>query len=344
MFLAVLTTDLDDIGGWVASLSKKNLPYDVIDIAAHTWLEDCLKKSYDLYLLRAPGNTNQNKQMFDERIFILGSILKKNVYPAEHIIKIYENKKFLSYWLEALKVHSPKTTVFYKKQDALDFLINTKYPLVAKINIGSSGKGVKFLRDRGSALEYVIAAFRKGIKPYIGPNFRTASVITKIKNAAHIKGLLIKRWNSYQATSQEPQRYVIFQEFVPHDFEWRVVVIGESYFAHKKMVTGTKASGSLEKDYGNPPLDLLNFAREFCESTDIFSASIDIFESSRGYLINEVQTFFGQSDTYQMKVDGVIGRYRYLEDTWSFEPGDFASNQCYDLRLEHALTSTFCHE
>ena len=35
--------------------------------------------------------------------------------------------------------------------------------------------------------------------------------------------------------------------------------IGDSYFAHKKIVINKKASGSLEKEYVIPPIELLNF-------------------------------------------------------------------------------------
>ena len=31
------------------------------------------------------------------------------------------------------------------------------------------------------------------------------------------------------------------------------------------------------------------------------------------------------------------GRYRYIQNKWQFEEGDFARNECYDLRLEFVL-------
>ena len=71
---------------------------------------------------------------------------------------------------------------------------------------------------------------------------------------------------------------------------------------------------------------------------NITSASFDIFETSDGqFLVNEVQTFFGQSDSYQMIVDGRIGRYLYINEQWLFEEGDFNKNKSYNLRLEHVL-------
>lgn len=338
--VAILTTDLLNVGGWLNGLAKHpEISFDVIDIKLHNWLEKCLSRDYDLYLLRSPGSTDLMKQMFDERISILVEEFGKFIYPPSTEIKIYENKKYLSYWLKAKDIPHPKTEVFYDKKDATEFARNTNYPIVAKINIGSSGKGVKIIKSIQEANKYIRAAFRKGIRPYIGPNFRTAPVLKKLSNAIKNKSLIERRLRSYKTVYKEPQKYVIFQEFIPHSYEWRAVAIGESFFAHKKIVTGEKASGSLIKDYGDPTLNLMNFVRDICNKGGITSASFDIFETKDGFLVNEIQTFFGQSDPIQMKVKGVPGRYRYIDNKWVFEPGDWAANECYDLRLEHALNT-----
>lgn len=50
-----------------------------------------------------------------------------------------------------------------------------------------------------------------------------------------------------------------------------------------------------------------------------------------------MQCIFGQSDPYQMLVNGIPGRYVMIEGNWIFEEGDFNTNQSYDLRLETAL-------
>jgi hypothetical protein len=50
-----------------------------------------------------------------------------------------------------------------------------------------------------------------------------------------------------------------------------------------------------------------------------------------------MQCIFGQSDPYQMLVDGNPGRYFKKNDEWYFEEGDFASNQCYDLRVQYII-------
>jgi hypothetical protein len=69
----------------------------------------------------------------------------------------------------------------------------------------------------------------------------------------------------------------------------------------------------------------------------LFSQAVDVFESPNGYLVNEMQCIFGQSNTFQMKVDDCVGRYTLQNGSWKFEAGDFNNNESYDLRLQVAI-------
>ena len=113
--------------------------------------------------------------------------------------------------------------------------------------------------------------------------------------------------------------------------------MGDSFFAHKKLKLGEKTSGSLLKGYGDPPPDLLDFVKAITDKHKFYSQSIDIFESERGYLVNEMQCFFGQSDPHQMIINSIPGRYIYSDSGWIFEAGSFNTNESYDLRLAAAL-------
>lgn len=334
-----MTTNVQDLEAWRVSLDKwEDLCYEIIDVLSPDWLERCLTTEFQLYLARSPGATVLIKQVFDERMQVLADVMGKFVYPSLTEIRLHENKKYLANWLEANNIPHPTTIVLLNKEMARNYLSKCAYPLVYKQNIGSSGKGVKILNTAQEANKLLKRAFTKGIRPKIGPNLRTASFFRKLKNAYEKKGLLKKRMSSYKAVYNDPQKYLIFQEYIRHDYEWRAVVIGDSFFAHKKMVSGSMASGSLAKNYDDPPFELLDFIRDLSQNYGIKSASVDIFETEFGYLVNEIQTYFGQSDPYQMKVSGVPGRYRHLSGKWVFEAGDWASNQCFDLRLEHALS------
>ena len=325
---------------WLRACEENsNVNATIIDITKSHWLKEIQNKKYDLLLLKPPGRNSLFKQLYDERIYILNGAIDTPIYPSMDHVYIYENKRLLRDWLAAYKIPHPKTEVIFHKNEAEKFANkNSQNWIVAKTNIGASGNGVQILKSKNEILNYIENAFSTGVKAKSGPKLFKGKVLLKLKKATK-KGFLKNRMKEYKAAASEVQKgFVIFQEFIPHEYEWRCVVFGDSYFAHKKLVKGEKSSGSLQKGYDEVPLKLLDFIKTICNRTGINSAAIDVFEHNGGYLVNEIQCFFGQSDPYQMLIDDKPGRYRFIDDKWQFEEGMYNTNECYDLRLEHALS------
>lgn len=328
---------------WVKACQNNSsiVDYDIIDITKDDWLGKINEAQFDLLLLRPPGRIALFKQLYDERTIILSSRYQNIMYPSLNEVLIYENKRFHRDWLIINSLPHPKTSVFFNLKEARKhILLLEDFPIVGKLNIGASGNGVKFLHTSDEALQYCERAFTKGISPSTGPKLKKGSSVRKIQKALTQKGFLRQRFKDYGSADRCTQNdFIILQEFVPHSFEWRCVRIGDSFFAHKKIVDKNKASGSLKKEYCDVPFSLLDFIKNITNEVQIHSAAVDVFEDDNGnYLINEIQCFFGQSDEYQMLVNGKPGRYIYSDNEWQFQEGDFNTNESYDLRLEHALS------
>lgn len=329
----------ETVSGWEVACSKRtSIDYRIVDLTGHLWLEQINSFKPDLLLARPSAISSTFKQVYDERVYILNTQLGYQVFPSPIETFIYENKRFLSFWLKANEIPHPKTYVFYHYKDALNF-IQTKDKLVAKTNIGASGRGVKILHSLDGKKEYVNKAFKgEGITSSSGPNLKKKAYVSRIINLIANPGLIKQKIKVYKSVQNQVQSgFVIFQEFIPHEFEWRVVRIGDSFFAHKKMKMNEKASGSLIKEYDNVPFELLDFVKDITDKHQFYSQAVDIFEFDGKYLVNEMQCIFGQSDTYQMLVDGKPGRYIQINGKWIFEEGDFAKNACYDLRLNYII-------
>lgn len=331
----------DDHLLWIRACEKyaRELNYRVINLTGADWLKEILEVPVD-YLLAKPGGTVESyKNLYDERLSILVGELGYRVYPSLEEIRIYENKRYLSYWLEANRIPHPDTKTFYNKDEALEFINGTQYPIVAKLNIGASGNGVSILRTKHQAEVYVSRIFNKGISARTGPRLDIGKTWQRFFQKIFHPTELKERFKAYNAVYRNPQTgFCLFQEFIPHTFEWRVVRIGESFFAHKKIVRGEKASGGLKKNYDDPPLSLLSFVRELTDDAGFRSQAVDIFEAGKNnYLVNEMQCIFGQSDPYQMLVNGKPGRYIFEKNEWQFEEGMFNLNESYDLRVKDII-------
>lgn len=323
---------------WIRACDRyhNKISYRIVDLTRDNWLEAILSDPFDILLAKPGGLTSLFKQLYDERIYILGKVLKFKIFPSPDEIFIYENKRFLSYWLKANRIPHPETHVFYNSDETIEFLNNTSYPLVGKANIGASSSGVVVINNHKEAIEYARNAFSsKGVQRRHGPNLKTGKwgkrVFFYLKNPV----LFSSKINIYRMVGMDYQKgFVIFQEYIPHNFEWRIVRIGDSFFGHKKLKAGDKASGSLLKEYCVPPPQLLDFVKEITDKHGFFSQAIDIFESERGYLVNEMQCIFGQSDPHQMIVDGNAGRFIFYDNTWRFETGNFNANESFDNRVQ----------
>ncbi|MCH8569464.1 MAG: hypothetical protein LAT67_14410, partial [Balneolales bacterium] len=126
----------------------------------------------------------------------------------------------------------------------------------------------------------------------------------------------------------------------PCDHEWRCVVVGDSYFGHKKLRTrGEMMSGTSAVSWDVPSEKLLDFVKDVMQKTGFYSQAVDVFESKDGeFYINELQAFWGSKNPHQMLRNGIPGRYVKINDKWIFEEGEFNTNNSYDLRLKHALS------
>ena len=94
---------------------KQSVEWAVVNITRSSWLQDILGGSFDGLLATPSGNTSSFKLLYDERVRILNTVCGIPVFPSLEEILIYENKKYLSYWLEANNIPHPKTWFFTMK-------------------------------------------------------------------------------------------------------------------------------------------------------------------------------------------------------------------------------------
>tara|TARA_Y100001970_G_C14222207_1_gene853370 strand:+ start:1029 stop:2084 length:1056 start_codon:yes stop_codon:yes gene_type:complete len=341
-FVILKNEDVNSHLEWEEACVKYGAKYSIIDLTKSDWYENIIShKDASCFLHKSSGEINKFKNLFDERLYVISEILGFMIFPSFKESYIYENKKLLSYFLKASNIPHPNTDIFYDKKEALLSIHKIKFPLIAKTSIGASGTGVQILRNKNDIVRYLNKAFSKnGLKRRFGPNRKTGNISKWTKKAVgNIPGL-IKRIKHYFNVYNDGQRgFVIFQEYVQHDFEWRVVKIGNSFFAHKKIKIGEMASGSKGIEYVTPPKKLLNFCKLICEKENFNSMAIDIFEDKYGnYFVNELQTIFGHVQKYILKVDGNMGRYIFKDGDWVFEKGDYNQNLSFNLRLDSVIS------
>ncbi len=314
---------------YINACKDLGVDYELIDIMIADWIDKIKSSDCAGFLVKPAVFKQYHKDMYDERVYFIETILKRPVYPSFNEIFIYENKNNMYYWLESHNIPHPKTYLFYDKNEALEFINTANYPLVFKTKIGSAGLGVKFVKNKRQAKKLIRKAFP--YKPHIVLGWIHPG-ITKV--------VVSKRCKLARTKMVDDKQYgfVMFQEKLPQiKCEWRMIKIGESYFGHQKLeAKNGKHSGSGLVGWVGPPKELLDLVKHICDLGNFNSMNVDIFETVDGkYYVNELQTIFGSIDNSQMYIDGVPGRYKFINGEWVFEEGYFSQNASMNLRVEN---------
>jgi glutathione synthase/RimK-type ligase-like ATP-grasp enzyme len=321
---------------------RDRVSYQIVDITTNNWLKKITDANFDYILTRAPGNSSLFKQLYDERLYIISKVLQLPIYPTYDENLIYENKRLLSYWLKAKKIKHPNTYVFYDKKEANKFAEECKFPIVAKTNIGASGSGVKIIKSRSELKVYITRAFNgKGIRRRWWPNTTKKNLLHRAINKMKDPQKSVKYYSDkYKFSKMDNQKYfILLQEFIEFESEWRCVIIGDSYFGHRKEKLGALTSGGGGIIWDCPSEKLLNFLKKLKEDGNLVASSLDIIETSKNeFFVIEIQSFFGYIDSQnQMYRNDIPGRFIFADEKWVFEEGVFNRNNSYNLRLEHLL-------
>ena len=304
---------LKDRGGYytynVIACQEMGVQFVVFDLERNTWYEKLFSTPCDAYLVWPSTNLSIWKNLYDERLLLLANITGKPIVPSLSEIWLWESKRRMRDWLVANKLPHPNTQIFYDQDQAILFAKDCPLPIVLKMNSGAASDGVFILSSRKKLYKMIKKAFGFGIASKRGdPRDRS--------------------WG-----------YIILQEYISHDFEWRIVRIGENYLCRCKKRVGDFASGSGDVVWGVPQNDLLNFVKSLTDKGGFKNMSIDVFIVERipyssQFLVNELQCLVGAKELSQHS-----GRWRFIGEQWVFETGDFYRNASANLRLACLIES-----
>ena len=291
----------------VKACREMRVAYRLMDISESNWVELVRESGCDVFLASPSTLLSSHRHMFDERLRVMVEDLGCFLCPSYSELWLWESKRRMRDWLVAHRIPHPRTDVFYDREEALAFVAGADYPLVCKTDTSAAANGVFVLREERAARHMVREAFGRGLLP--------------------------RDWDR-----RERQRgSILFQFFVPHDHEWRIVRIGDDYLCRRKTRVGDFASGSGAIEWAAPPPELLDFVKHVTDAGGFTNMATDVFvaaEASQGgrYLVNELQCLVGAKI---LPPNELMGRWRHDAGEWRFDKGDFYRNACANLRVAY---------
>jgi glutathione synthase/RimK-type ligase-like ATP-grasp enzyme len=234
---------------WVSYCEKKKIPYKRVNCFDNDLVEQL--KDCDALMWHHSQNDPGHLILAKSLLFSLeqaGIVVFPDFYTNWH----FDDKLGQKYLLEALGLPLVKTTIFYNKKDALEWAMNTTFPVVFKLRRGAGSFNVKLIKTFSEAKLVILKSFGRGFSNFNALSYFVETLrkfrLRKANLAALLKSLtyfIIKP--AYERIAGNEVGYVYFQEFIPkNNFDIRVIVIGDKAFAIKRMVRDNdfRASGS----------------------------------------------------------------------------------------------------
>ena len=158
------------------------------------------------------------------------------VFPSRRSSWYFEDKAGQCDFFLAASVPTPRTNIFWFRQQAERFCDSAVYPFVLKLAGGHQSSNVRLVRTRDEALFYVDELFGHGVLSLgYRPASRSRVLLRHLRAAVEVA----KGHNPYASTSESELQYGYFyaQEFLPYnEFEISAIVIGNRAFACRRFI------------------------------------------------------------------------------------------------------------
>ncbi|MDV2440811.1 hypothetical protein QR665_15220 [Acinetobacter gerneri] len=275
-------------------LKNNNIEYEYYDPYRSDWIEKA--KQYSLIVWQTESDPS-TQDIAEGKIYILEKMNIKCLPTFEEIWS-FENKVHASYLYQLHNLPSIPTFITHSKEEAIDYIINAKFPLVSKIKTGSSSYGVDKLKDKRDALKLIAQAFSyKGKSTY------------------------------FPYINQK--NYIYFQKFIADSYyDLRVMCVGEDFFGYYRYPNkgDFRASGAgnyEKKEIPSEALELAYKVKKLFNAT--FLATDFVYsEIEQRFLIIESSIFIGIDTCEQLSIDGISGKYiRNSENDYTFVSGKY---------------------
>lgn len=246
--------------GWLVYCKAQGIETKIVNCYSNdivSELDDCDALMWHFH------HADYRDVLFAKQLMYSLQISGKVVFPDFKTIWYFDDKVGQKYLLEAVGMPFIPAHIFYKKDEAMDWALNTTYPKVFKLRRGSSSENVKLVRNRSEAYRIIKKAFGKGF-----PQYDSISNLQerwrKYKNSQTnlwdvIKGILrIGYTTQFNKMTGRERGYVYFQDFISDKkFDLRVIVIDGKAFGIKRLnrKNDFRASGSGFVDYGPEHFD-----------------------------------------------------------------------------------------
>jgi glutathione synthase/RimK-type ligase-like ATP-grasp enzyme len=285
---------------WISYCKDKGIPYKIIDPRRN----DIVREVSDCdAILWHYSHMNAKDYLSARQILTSLEFSGKVVFPDFYTAWHFDDKIAQKYLLESIGAPLVPTFVFYNKKQALNWVRNVTFPIVAKLRGGAGSVNVRLLKTPKRAAAYIRQAFGKGFEH--SSLFPFSDLYAKYKMGKATRFDLLKSFarkfikTEFSRVHGREVGYVYFQHFIPgNDHDIRIIVIDGKAFAIKRLVRENdfRASGSGRIEYKRELFDesLVKYSFKLADQLKSQCLAIDYVYQNGTPLIVEISFGFVQ--------------------------------------------------
>lgn len=291
---------------WIDYCQLNNIDYKLVnayDTDIISQLNDC-----DIFLWHY-FQTDYRDMLFAKQLLYSLQLCGKKVFPDFITGWHFDDKVGQKYLLEAIDAPLVSSDVFYKKEEAFDWINQTSFPKVFKLRGGAGAVNVHLVKSKKQAITLVHKAFNKGFKAFNRwGNFKgkIQKYRTGNENLLGIAKGFARLFfpTNFGKMYHNEKGYIYFQEFLPNnDYDIRLIVIGNKAYGMKRKVRKNdfRASGSSDFIYDEIPKSILQIGFNVSKRLNLQSVAFDFIFKNGKPLIIELSCFFGSKGSSKCK-------------------------------------------
>jgi len=178
--------------------------------------------------------------------------LRIPVFPDHYTSWHYDEKIAQHYLLKAAGIPTPNTWIFWNKEEAIRWANQTHYPKVFKLSPGDGGRSVVRVDSSEEARGLIERMFSIGIyhsslhQKQASPILRARRLVGRFKKGIRhtLTGEPVGVSRSKNVILEKG--YAYFQEFIPHEFETRISIVGDSAWAWRYRLSPPPVENAYE--------------------------------------------------------------------------------------------------
>lgn len=307
---------------WIEYCKRNSIDYKLIDAYSNDIVSEV--RGCNVFLWHF-SNYDYRDSLFAKQLLNSVERMGITIFPNHNTAWHFDDKIGQKYLMEAIDAPLAPVWVFYDKQSAEEWILQTTFPKIFKLRAGSGSNNVKLIASKADARKMVNKAFGRGFSFYNRINPIKDAIQNWLRKKGPLSGVFKSIYRLFFTSpnikySTREKGYVYFQEFIENDgFDIRIVVADGKAFALKRYVRPNdfraSGSGAIEYDHNQISLECVRIALDVASKLETQILSFDFVLDSKTNEAYIIEISYGIAS---MAYEDCTG---YWDNDLTFHPG-----------------------